>query len=431
LINLDRRSMRRPIPGPDAAAEPYLPRAEALDLLGVKPQTLYAYVSRGWIRSVRRPGGGRQSLYSRDDLEKVRSRALARSGHAPTAAAAMRWGEPIIPTAITAITPQGPRYRGRLAIDLVQSGATFEWVAELLWSGLPNDDPVLWTVAPVPAEVRRLAQPATADADRLIERFVPVIALLGIAPGAVAERAREPMPLAAARQTLQVLAGCLGLLAARPAFRPLHPGESMASGLLRAMGAEADAENVRAMQAILILLADHELTPSTFAARVTASTGALLHGCVAAALAANSGSEVGRLYDRVRAFLDGAGTAATMMARARELQTRNAAPPGFNHPLYPRGDPRALCLLEMTRARRKRPPKLRQLHAFLEEAEARMGLHPRVETGVVALCLAMGLPSQAPGALFTLARTAGWVAHVIEQRTAGFMLRPRAKYTGP
>lgn len=416
---------------PDATPEPYLPRADALALLDVKPQTLYAYVSRGLIRCVRRPGGGRQSLYSRDDLEKVRSRALARAGHAPTAAAAMRWGEPIIPTAITEITPLGPRYRGRLAVDLVHSGATFESVAELLWSGLPDDEPVTWPVAPVPAEVLRLARPRSAGAERLIELFVPVIAMLGIAPAAVAERTREPMPLPAARQTLQVLAGCLGLLGARPAFRPLRSGESMASGLLRALGADADAENVRAMQAILILLADHELTPSTFAARVTASTGALLHGCVAAALAANSGSEVGRLYDRVRTFVDGARTAQAMMSRARELQARNAAPPGFNHPLYPRGDPRALCLLELTRARRRRPPGLRQLHAFLDEAEARMGLHPRVETGVVALCLAMDLPAQAPGALFTLARTAGWVAHVVEQRTAGFMLRPRAKYTGP
>jgi citrate synthase len=57
-----------------------------------------------------------------------------------------------------------------------------------------------------------------------------------------------------------------------------------------------------------------------------------------------------------------------------------------------------------------------------------MQLYPRVEMGVLALTIAMRLPTYASGALFTIARTSGWVAHVLEQRTAGFLLRPRAKY---
>ena len=71
--------------------ERYIPREEALQLLGIKPQTLYAYVSRGWIRSVRKPGGGKVSLYSREDVDKVKSRADARTGKVQDHARAIRW----------------------------------------------------------------------------------------------------------------------------------------------------------------------------------------------------------------------------------------------------------------------------------------------------------------------------------------------------
>src|SRR3954465_9405960 len=97
----------------------YLSRAEALEILGIKPQTLYCYVSRGYIRSLPQPGG-RSSYYSREDVERVRAKSVARSGHGPAAASAMRWGEPIIETAITEITDRGPRHRTKLAGDLAR-----------------------------------------------------------------------------------------------------------------------------------------------------------------------------------------------------------------------------------------------------------------------------------------------------------------------
>src|SRR5262245_27008220 len=98
----------------------YLGRTEVLGLLGIKPQTLYAYVSRGLIRSVPHPDG-RSSLYAREDVDRVRARSAARAGRALIAAAAIRSGEPVIDTAITEITEEGPRYRGRLASDLART----------------------------------------------------------------------------------------------------------------------------------------------------------------------------------------------------------------------------------------------------------------------------------------------------------------------
>ncbi|MEO7403918.1 MAG: citrate synthase, partial [Burkholderiales bacterium] len=97
---------------PRERASDYLTREEALAILGVKAQTLYAYVSRGHIRSVTQPDG-RSSFYVRDDVEKMRAKSAARAGHGAVAASAMRWGEPVIVTSITDIAPNGPHYRGR------------------------------------------------------------------------------------------------------------------------------------------------------------------------------------------------------------------------------------------------------------------------------------------------------------------------------
>src|SRR5829696_4372737 len=89
--------------------------------LGIQLRSLYAYVSRGQVRSV--PGEqGRPRLYALDDLERLRVRRDARAGHGAVAAGALRWGEPVLDSAVTAITPRGPAYRGRLATELATEG---------------------------------------------------------------------------------------------------------------------------------------------------------------------------------------------------------------------------------------------------------------------------------------------------------------------
>src|SRR3954470_15678038 len=110
--------------------------------LGIQVRSLYAYVSRGQVRSV--PGeSGRPRLYALADLERLRVRRDARKGHGAVAAGALRWGEPVLDSAITQITPGGPAYRGRLATELAQT-TRFENVAELLWSGYLPAGPIAW-----------------------------------------------------------------------------------------------------------------------------------------------------------------------------------------------------------------------------------------------------------------------------------------------
>jgi citrate synthase len=115
--------------GPD-----YLSREEALHALGVKAATLYTYVSRGLIKSIP-DSASRTSRFARADIERLIARSQAHAGVLARAETAMRWGEPIISTQITEITPEGPRYRGRSAIDLARAGTSFEAVANFLWTG--------------------------------------------------------------------------------------------------------------------------------------------------------------------------------------------------------------------------------------------------------------------------------------------------------
>jgi citrate synthase len=168
-----------------------------------------------------------------------------------------------------------------------------------------------------------------------------------------------------------------------------------------------------------VLLADHELNPSTFAARVAASTGASLAASVLAGLTVLSGPRHGGMAARVEAF---AGLAARRGWRAA-MATR-AAPPGFGHPLYPDGDPRADALLAAVKV----PPALAALR---EAVEGQTGQRANVDFALVALRQALDLPAEAPFALFAVARTAGWLAHAMEQLASGELIRPRARYVGP
>lgn len=418
------------VPPENIARKDYVSAAEAMKLLNIRKQTLYAYVSRGWIRSMPQPGK-KDRLYMRDDLQRLIIRSRARSGDGAVAASTMNWGEPIIPTSITEITADGPRYRGKLAADLVRMRVPFESVAELLWTGLWHEEPLDWHAAKMSAETKKLAESIDGlnTSDQIIELFALVTLHLGVGRGTVADRIRNGRTVDAAREIIHTLVGCCGLASETNRYVPMQRGDSVADGLMRAMAIQDTSQNRLAVEAILTLLADHELSPGAFTARIAASSGGTLHSCIAAALCASSGLEIGRLYTRIDDFLKG-GTRAVLVQKAVQMQERGLAVPGFAHPLYPQGDPRATLLLEIARQRTDGSRWLSAVFGFLEEMRERFSLLPRQELGVVVLARELGLTRMAPGALFVLARTAGWVAHVQEQRLTGGLLRPRAKFTG-
>lgn len=416
---------------PPAVPKDYLSARDAVKLLDVRMQTLYAYVSRGLVRSITQPGY-KERLYARADIEKLRARSQARAGHGAVAAAAMHWGEPIIPTSITQITTTGPFYRGQPAIQLARSGTTFEEVAELLWTGQPGTPGLRWPRHVQTDRLRRFAASITSPAsnDQLIELFALFTMQLGLSRGHTAGRPGSHETLDAARELIQTMAGCFGYVSQQRAFYQLRKGESIADSLLGALKIPSTAENQAGLNTALVVMSDHELSPSSFAARIAASSGATLHSCVAAAVCANSGEQMGRLYSQVEQFLTRAVTRGALFRHASDFQSRGLAVPGFGHPLYPQGDPRARLLLDLIERRGERSKRLDAVARFIADVQEQLGLYPRQELALVLLCIAMELPRNTSGALFTLARTAGWVAHICEQWLTGALLRPRAKFVG-
>jgi citrate synthase len=177
------------------------------------------------------------------------------------------------------------------------------------------------------------------------------------------------------------------------------------------------------------LAADHELNASTFAARVVASTGADVYGCLSAALAALSGPRHGGAADRVDALLLEAGPADRVEQVVHERQRRGEVIEGFAHPIYtPHDDPRGTMLVEIARDLRGESPEVQSVLALVDAMRQGGFGGPSIDVGLVAVARALALPVGSATALFAVGRTVGWVAHSLEQYQAGYLLRPRARY---
>jgi citrate synthase len=251
---------------------------------------------------------------------------------------------------------------------------------------------------------------------------------------AAAEQHAEPsLDVARSRAAalMRRLVAACGLVSSADAITASLEAETTARALLVALGGRTTASSVAAMTEALVLTADHELNPSTFAARIAASAGASLPACTMAALAALSGPLHGGATARVEAFVAEVARAERGAAAVGERLARGESVPGFGHPLYPDGDPRGAHLLEVAQRVGGKTRGVRILVSVVNAMELVARERPTLDVGLVALSAALGLPRGAPLAIFACARVAGWIAHALEQRSAGFILRPRARYVGP
>ncbi|MGO4307862.1 citrate/2-methylcitrate synthase [Cupriavidus sp. RAF12] len=406
----------------------YLDRKAVVEALGIKPATLYAYVSRGLLRRVRSPDG-RNSLYLREDVERLSTRHRGLLKREDAAAGSMRWGMPVISTGITYIDANGPTYRHRSALDLARSGVSFEAVVHLLMTGGWQPAMDAWPPIDTPADVKRRldAECRTLEAADLSKVLATAVLWLGMQ-----SRGQDELSAASgehARRIVQTLAGCFGGLGPQRKFIARKDDESIAALVLRAARIDASAQALSTVNQTLIVLADHELAAASFVSRITASTESDLFCCVAAALCAHAGSTT---VAATAAIDDKVFTPLTrrnqkdMLALVRHRGTTLF---GFNHPLYPRGDPRADYLLALAADLPPTDPKTPELLAFLRLARED-GVMPGIAVALAVLARALGLPAGGASALWILSRSAGWVAHALEQRTQGFMMRPRAKFIG-
>ena len=373
----------------------FLNARDAAARLGVKLDTLYAYVSRGLLRSVAVPGS-RERHYRRQDIDAF----VAGRGSARTMAHLN--GEPAMPaidSAISLIESGRLYYRGQDAVRL-SDRATLEEVAALLWGA--ELEPAIDRSGG--ADPGAGTSPASAD---LIARCQIRLAMMAADSPPLIEIAR-PALLGAGLSILREVVG--SLTEAPPMVLPAH--RQLAS--YWRLG-DTGADLVRRC---LVLIADHELNTSTLTARCVASTGAPLAAVVSAALGALSGPRHGGAAARVEAMFraERAGgdpfmAVASRLARGEEL-------PGIGQPLYPDGDPRAVAILYA-------------LSLTVPQARRLVGHRPNVDFALAAVATALGLPPGAALGLFVIGRTVGWIAHAIEQYDSSILIRPRARYTGP
>jgi len=375
----------------------WLDADQVLERLGIRPQTLYAYVSRGRIEAAAHPHDPRRSLYRASDVAALAQKKARGRRAADVAAEAIAWGEPVLPSAITTVAGGRLWYRGRDAVELAEQGLTLENVGRLLRGGHG-----------AALKSSRRPEPPVADSARA-RLFLTLAARAGREPPA-----RGRAPLALAMEAADLLEAVVDAATGQAGEGPAHARFAAAWGL--------DTAGADLVRRTLVLLADHELNASTFAARVAASTGASLSAACLAGLSALSGPLHGGMAARVEAFVEEAERRDANHAVSARL-ARGASMPGFDHPLYPDGDPRAAALLTAFEP----PPLLADLRTTTETAT---GLLPNIDFALVTLARTLKLPADAPFILFATARSAGWAAHAIEQLQTGRLIRPRARYVG-
>ena len=380
---------------------PLIDAATAAERLGVTRATLYAYVSRGLVRTEPHPTDPRARLYRAADITALQRRKSLQHRPAEAAATTLDWGLPAIETAITSIEDGQLAYRGEDAVVWSRT-ATLEETAALLWQGQPP--PAQTAPGAYPAGWSELAAQVLPVSG--LERAVTLLSLPAIdePPGTATDRL-----IARGGALVRLLAEAVapGL----PAGLPLH------EGLARAWDRPEAADTLRRA---LVLLADHETNASTFAVRVVASTGASLRACLHGGLAALSGPLHGGATARAMALVDAVANEASAEQAIRNRLARGEMLAGFGHPLYPDGDVRARELL----AHADPSP----VTAVITAVDRAAGLKPNVDMALVAVEKAYGLHAGAALDLFTIGRAAGWIAHAIEQQTRGRLIRPRAKF---
>src|SRR6266511_1562552 len=369
-------------------AEGLLSTAEASRRLGVKPETLYAYVSRGLLHRQRSPDG-RRSWFDPAEVER-----LAERSRQPPGRAAARLG---VTSAITSIQGGRYRYRGVDATELARD-RSFEQVAHWLWTGALPAAPD-WHADESAVEVGRAAQAVLPPDTLPLERLRVIIAAM-----ATTDELRlqlDPPAVVAAGQSL--IAGMVACLPdAAPATRASsRAGAGIAERLWRKLTPAApDPPLLRTLDTAMVLMADHELAASTVAARAAAA---------------------GRPERAARAV-------GERLRRGERIR-------GFGHFVYKDGDPRADHLLERLRAVAVERPaladRLAVAEAVLDAARRRRLPEPNVDFALATLASMAGMIAGAGEAIFVVARAAGWLAHGLEEYQRGVPIRPRATYTGP
>jgi citrate synthase len=394
----------------------FLTSRQVADALGVTAATVYAYTSRGQLRSEPIPGRPRERRYYRDDVARLRERKESRRDPAKAAARGLHWGGPILDSAITLIDDGRPYYRGQDAVKLAET-ASVEQIAGLLWNVTEAErDRLFDQLCPLSGRQLDRARASGKSPLTQMQTALPMAAGVDVA-------SYDLRPVAVPKTGARILRLLTAIVARHDSRRPIHRA-------LQAAWAPKSDGVADVLRTALVLCADHELNVSAFVARCAASAGASPYDVVSAAMATLKGYRHGGVAERVQSLVAEAETPKSARLAVSGWLRRGEAVPGFGHPLYPAGDPRAALLLRLAEGSGNEA-EWRFFRNLRAAGATVLQDRPNLDFGLAAVARTYGLPARAPLVLFALGRTVGWTAHAIEEYSSGELIRPRARYTGP
>lgn len=410
----------------NSQVERYLSGTEAAEFLGVKMATLYAYVSRGLLASAPSENA-RQRSYKLSDLIKLRQ--SARGFKARSDADETTWMGPVIKSSITEIREEGHYYRGSNVLDLAINNKPFEEIIELLWD-TQNPFSVWKQLKPlsIPKQVKEMG---FAEEDSPVD-FLDILKLL-----LVSLEVQEMVPrhlldvdvFDTAHRLIVSMSMTVGIPFGR--YKYLNDGQfPIAATLLSSLSGSSSEEQASLVNTALVLCADHELNAPALSARIAASCGASLYSCLLSALGPFGGTVHGAgprgAYDLIERSMADRNNIKKWL---KDYLRQNESIPGFGTRLYESGDPRAALLISKAQnisPEVKEISQLVQISNYMEE----LGARPNLDMGLCALSFALGWKPQRASAVFAISRSAGWIAHAVEQGKYGGVIRPRARYIG-
>jgi citrate synthase len=385
--------------------EVYLTASEAAAFLGVAQATLYAYVSRGLVRS-QQGADSRSRSYNRLDLEQLRARKRIRNRPQAEVAEALHWGAPLLDSSLTLITNESPYYRGSNALDLALNRSFWE-VACWFWTGN-------WEMRFV--QQNRCQQKGRLDPFQRQQNWLIEKSHSDPLGYALAMPFAGEIGASIVRQFLAFLTG---------AARPLIDDSAFE---LATCWCRQPQRAARILNAILVLSLDHEINVSSFTARVVASAGSNLYEIVNAAMCAFSGSRHGRASQKAEQFIADLEETRSASDLVHASLRSGEEIPGFGHPLYPGGDPRARLILRLLQD--VYPAESARIKKKIAEVERVLRKPANLDLAIGAASKVLALPAHSGFYLFALGRSVGWIAHAVEQHQSGTLIRPRARYVG-
>lgn len=388
-----------------------LTAAEAAARLGVKRATLYAYVSRGLLHR-HLAMDGRTSLFDADEVDSFRTRRRRQTeGELDT----------VISTALTRVDDTGLRIRGRDLVGMVDDGLSYEEVVDWLWNG--SGEP--WHLAAELEASVAATQTVLPPAAPLLDRLRVTTAVLS-ASDPLRFDLGPPAVRGAGRSLLTAMVVGLPLLG-RPGA-----GDRLADQLWpRLTERRGLVDRRHALNAALALLADHGLAASTFGARIAASTRADPYSIVSAGLGVVGGTLHGAASGAVHRLFAEAERLEDPARAVGESHRRGGPVPGFGHSVYQHEDPRYGALMRRVSDAWRHDPRLATVQSVRELISRRTDAIPNIDLALGSLTWLSDMTEGAGEAIFSVSRTAGWLAHGLEEMDEQpLRFRPRARYTG-